>query len=570
MKLPRFTRLLRGAFALSFLASSVGWAQLSVEKVQAINKTLQTTKVTYNRLDSRHQKMLDGYANIVHLAGVWEKHGMSLADPTFAPHARLATQESNLAPLSSGNVRVSNPASDVAFSSFSGFTQSETSTARCGDNVVVGFNDSGSLFETPFFVTNTGGESLAGYAYSSNGGASFIDGGPLNPGPGTGNILASDPVVTCSDAQTFYYSEIFQFSDAGGQNAFAAVSINKSNDGGRTWGDPVPAVAMDLTTHFLDKPWSAIDPSRHNRIFVSYTDFDNSGKICGFDPKTNPVPRTAIEFVESTDGGTSWRAPHVVIEACGNEGFQGSQIAVSSNGTMYISWVNLGNNFPFSMRAIQVSSFKGGVVSNPVTVAKVQPGGDSYLLQGNFRDFLDMAMAIDHSGTFSDGFLYISWADGRDKIVPDPLGTDGFYAYDDILLSRSLDGGRHWFGPIKVNRDTQPRLTRGRDHYQVGVAVDNRGVVGTCWYDRRQDPENFAIRRYCGTSSDRGSTFTESDIGMNPFAPTHDTDVILFPDYMGDYDQMSSDFLNLNSGFLGAFQQMGRRGNPNVWAHPMK
>ena len=55
----------------------------------------------------------------------------------------------------------------------------------------------------------------------------------------------------------------------------------------------------------------------------------------------------------------------------------------------------------------------------------IQPGGDSYYLQGEFRDFLDMAMAIDHSGTASDGALYITWADGRDKVVPDPLATQG-------------------------------------------------------------------------------------------------------------------------------------------------
>jgi hypothetical protein len=38
---------------------------------------------------------------------------------------------------------------------------------------------------------------------------------------------------------------------------------------------------------------------------------------------------------------------------------------------------------------------------------------------------------------------------------------------------------------------------------------------------------------------------------------------------MGDYDQMTSDFLNQNSGFIGAFQSQGVRGNPDVDAHPM-
>jgi len=64
MKSSRFTRFLAGAFATSLLASSFGWAQMSVEKVVALDKTLQHVKASYNKLDSRHQKMLDGYANI--------------------------------------------------------------------------------------------------------------------------------------------------------------------------------------------------------------------------------------------------------------------------------------------------------------------------------------------------------------------------------------------------------------------------------------------------------------------------------------------------------------------------
>jgi len=39
---------------------------------------------------------------------------------------------------------------------------------------------------------------------------------------------------------------------------------------------------------------------------------------------------------------------------------------------------------------------------------------------------------------------------------------------------------------------------------------------------------------------------------------------------MGDYDQLTSDFLNYNSGFVGAFQNQMNRGNPDVDAHSMK
>jgi hypothetical protein len=349
---------LASALALATFASSFAGAQLSPEKVAAINKTLQNVKAGYDKLDGRHRKMLDGYANIVHFADVWQRYGMRLADPSFIARAKMV--QSTTAPTpSAGIVKVSNPSTDIAYSSMAGFTQSETSTARCGNSVVVGYNDSGSVFETPFYFNGTGGQAFSGASFSTNGGASFTDIGPVNPGPGNGNFLGGDPGVNCSDASTFYYSQIFDYTDSS-SNPLAAVSMSKSHDGGKTWGDPVATISKDGFSHLLDKPWSTIDPSNKSRIFVSYTDFDFSFS----NPACPNDIRTAIEFVESDDGGTTWSAtPRVAIEVCGAAAVQGSQLAVDSHGTLYISWVNLGSNFPLGPRTIQISSLKGGAVS---------------------------------------------------------------------------------------------------------------------------------------------------------------------------------------------------------------
>jgi hypothetical protein len=570
MNLSRFSRYLAGAVASALLAAPLATAQLSVEQVNATNKLLQQIKAGINKLPPSHQQMLDGYANIGHLADVWATYGMRLTDPTFIAHGRQARAARFAAGTPGASiVPVSDPSTDVAYSAFAGFTQSETSTARCGNTVVVGYNDSGSVFETPFFYTGTGGQAFSGASYSTDGGLSFTDIGPMNPGPNDGNFLGGDPGLNCSDPNTFYYSQIFDYSDASG-NPWAAVSVNISNDGGKTWGDPIAAVSKNAFDHFIDKPWSAIDPSNHKRILVSYTDFDFSKtNACG----TNFPNRTAIEFVQSLDGGKTWSKPFVAYNACGAAGVQGSQIALDSRGTFYISWLNLGSDFPFSRRTIQIASaIRGtGHLSAPVTVERaVQPGGDSYFLQGEFRDFLDMSMAVDHSGTASEGAIYITWADGRDKEVTDPLALQGFYAYDDVFFRASFDGGKTWGGRKKVNSDSQPAHGSGHDHYQSGVAVDRSGNVGVCWYDRRADNENFAIRRHCGESNNGGASFSDSDIGMPGFAPTHGIDLFINPIYMGDYDQLTSDFLNYNSGFVGAFQNQMNRGNPDVDAHSMK
>jgi hypothetical protein len=570
MKSLPVSRFMAAVSATALLASSVAAAQMSVQKVAATNKVLQQVKSSIKKLSPSHRMALDGYANIAHLADVWQTYGMRLTDPSFNPRAAgPALAAATATTVSTGGlVRVSNPSSDVAYSSFGGFTQSETSTARCGNTVVVGYNDSGSVFETPLFYTGTGGQSFSGASYSTNGGLSFTDIGPINPGANDYNFLGGDPGVNCADPHTFYYSQIFDYLDGSG-NPWAAISINTSRDGGQTWSDPVPAISKNGYDHMLDKPWSTIDPSNHKRIFVSYTDFDSSKtNHCG----TNYPGRTAIEFVQSNDGGVTW-SPHpvVAIEVCGAALVHGSQVAVSSKGVLYISWLNLGTNFPLGPHSIQVARYSHGTLSGPVTVeGSIQPGGDSYYLQGEFRDFLDMSMAIDHSGTASDGALYITWADGRDKTVPDPLATQGYYAYDDVLLRASYDGGLTWgSGPSKVNGDIQARLGSGHDHYQSGIAVDKRGFVGVCWYDRRADAENFAIRRHCGESSNLGLSFTDSDIGMPGWAPTHGNDLFVNPIYMGDYDQVTGDFMNTYSGFIGGFENQTNRGNPDVDAHPI-
>src|SRR5262249_56229095 len=76
------------------------------------------------------------------------------------------------------------------------FTQSETTIVAFGNTVVVGFNDSGS---------NAGGTNkFTGFARSTNGGATFTDGGTLPTNP---NGDAGDPVLAPPDAtRPLYYA----------------------------------------------------------------------------------------------------------------------------------------------------------------------------------------------------------------------------------------------------------------------------------------------------------------------------------------------------------------------------
>jgi len=459
--------------------------------------------------------------------------------------------------------RISNSSVDFLFSIMGGFTQSETSTAWCGNNVVTGFNDSGSFLESVIF--GPGGASFSGASVSASPSGPFRDVGYINPGPNPFNFLAGDPVVTCSvppssgmqgGTTTFYYSQLFETGSS--TKPITAIAVSRSTDNGANWEDPVAAIQKDGISHFLDKDWSATDPSNPGTLFVTYTDFDSSGAVCGFASTGVPIPRSAIELVRSTDGGATWAPPSLLAEFCsapsGLPYVQGSQVAVDSVGTVYIAWESVAG-VTGTTRSLWVrrSTDHGTSFAPAVRIDNVVQTGDGSGLQGTFRNNEFPMMAVDRNS----GALYVTWNDGRNFALPDLEAPDGVYHYADILISRSMDGGTTWSPALRVNPDPLTHLyrgqSRGTDHYMPGVAVDKTGAVGVCWYDRRADPANLTSNRVCSLSRDGGVTWGNNLFANTNSQPWHATDAYINPFYLGDYDAVATDFALVNSGFVGAY-----------------
>ncbi len=119
------------------------------------------------------------------------------------------------------------------------FTQSETTLVAFGNTVVVGYNDSGS---------NAGGSNkFTGFSRSTDGGATFVDGGTL---PTTANGDAGDPVLARDDTTGRLYFSTLQFSGSG-------IQMWRSDDDGQTWMSPVQAAPGK--TGFQDKQWHVVD-----------------------------------------------------------------------------------------------------------------------------------------------------------------------------------------------------------------------------------------------------------------------------------------------------------------------
>lgn len=78
--------------------------------------------------------------------------------------------------------------------------------------------------------------------------------------------------------------------------------------------------------------------------------------------------------------------------------------------------------------------------------------------------------------------------------------------FDGIALAVSDDGGRSWSDPMRV--DTP--LESGPSHLRTPMlAVDDQGVVGVAWYDRRMDPARACQDTYFTAAVNGGRTFAE-------------------------------------------------------------
>ena len=581
---------------LVFILGSVAFvaphseAQTNADRISQIQTSLNNAKQAYDQLPDQVKKVAQTQRRLARLSEAVNRMAPRLAK--MSPGQPWSDNRVNEAPDVNGLVRVNNPARDFRFSNFVGYTQDESAIARCGNNVVVAFNDTGSIVET--LANGTAGISFSGVAASRDGGATFRDLGAVPPGGNGTSIFNADvllgaPSVACSDSNNFYMVQNYfpASGDLGG-----AIAISRSHDGGQTWSDPATAVAAPSDADaFAFGPAVAVDPTNPNRIYVAYVHDFTLDPICGI--------VSTVEVVASQDSGQTFGAPVILDRQCWFDLFLldiGPRLAVSSSGKVYAAWFNdfvIPGAFPLLTQTIQVASFTpGSAPAAPVVVATIActgfgpfcsspvTGGSEILangfgdttdMQGGFANIRGFDLAVDTSGGPSNGAVYVAWDAALGNVMAPEffdISFDhfGFYAFTDIFISRSADG-QNFSPPQQLNSDLQPLDgSRGHDHFRPALAVDKTGRVAGCWYDRRNDPQNFQFERFCAESADAGATWREFRVNGSLSTPSRGQDLVLHIDDMGLYDGLTSDFTGHNQGFIGSFQWMSSGMNPDLKA----
>ena len=381
---------------------------------------------------------------------------------------------------------VNNPAADATAQD----TQSETTVAADGTNVVVAYNDSGS---------NVGGAShFTGFASSANSGVSFTDQGAL-PNSAAGD--AGDPALAINNATNDVFLTTLGF------NAANQIPIFRSTTGGASFGAPVNSVPGGVN---LDKEWLAVDnfagPGNGN-LYVCVTDF-------GFSP-------ARIVVTHSIDNGATWApAGGVVLSSSGQS--QGCYVAVGPDHSVYVAYFR--GNAPNALFIRR--STDGGVsfgAENQIATLNTTSVNGNLALNGGLRSNSFPHMAVNPVS----GHIIAVWND-------DPAPAGGVDR-GDIYYSRSTNNGTTWSAPVKVNDDD------ARDQFFPTVGISEGGhEIMFGYYSRSHDADNLLFHRRIRPAlmnTTTGALNMRRSAQLSPDTPIAiGQDPAINPVYMGDYD----------------------------------
>ncbi|MGD0051438.1 MAG: sialidase family protein [Vulcanimicrobiaceae bacterium] len=448
-------------------------------------------------------------------------------------------------------------------------TESETYVARHGSLAVVGYNTS----RQAGLLGIAAWTSLSGYAYSTNGGNSFTDGGFV---PAGAYSLQGDPTLQFDTNGTLYYGSLLEQPSTG--NSYIGVNASTSTSPSVTFGSPVVLSGASSTDGgFEDKEFLAVDTTGgtyNGRVYVGWSDYPPSG---------NPQ----AQFAASSSTSPLAFSPTVAIAPSSGAYQHGVIPVVGPDGTLYVAWSQLTSTAVAASATINMvkSTNGGGSFVNPdptdpnasktvatftSTPGDLGTGGESL----RTRSFPFLAIDNTPAGSPTRGNMYVVFA-GQPSATAPPRA--------EIYFTASTNGGKTWSAPRDIT--SGPAATLGadptsNDNWLPSISVSPvTGHIKVLLYSRREDPANQKIRVYEAGSTDAGMTWYNRTYSAVDFAPSDGYDPLLVPSYMGDYLWGFADA----NGLLGAWGDTRNlcappagaaapcspagRGDQDVWSH---
>ncbi|HEY3929108.1 MAG TPA: sialidase family protein [Candidatus Koribacter sp.] len=306
--------------------------------------------------------------------------------------------------------------------------------------------------------------------------------------------------------------DVITYFDGEGNAYFASndhygLWIVRSADAGHTWG---PAMLLPGIEGF-DRQHMAFDRSGRfaGRIYAGAT-----GDSMNMDGKQHGIQ--AISF--STDGGKTYVHPHLIGDSQKERMFAMSNILVEPDGTVVVPFFTFDNSAADDASLFDSKDLDKEVeFTRHLRVAVSGDGGETYsvgpsIFTTSIKAAFDAGFKVDKIQ--GNGFATVDYSNGPYRGRAYVVWVEASGDHHDIRVIHSSDSGKTWSKPATVNDNVGPV-----DDANPTIAVNNRGVVGVSWNDRRSHKDD-CFELYFSASLDGGETFLPNVAsGRRPTCP---------------------------------------------------
>ncbi len=287
-------------------------------------------------------------------------------------------------------------------------------------------------------------------------------------------------------------------------------------------GFAVPNQPFGFAGEFVDKEWMEVDSNAQaaspcaGNVYVSFTSFHG---VAGSFP---------IVFSVSEDGGASFSQPRPISTGgrAGTVSTQGSDIAIASDGTIYVAYRTFTTNADPAVVQVVKSTDCGKHWTNPISLGGISspqaPGV-------GFRTPAFAFAAVDNT---NPNVVYVAY--------------QSFVGGDyDIYAQRSIDGGSTWSAPVQVNEDPGSR-------HQIWPTIEvSNGALHVAWFDFRNSvtPSNEALDVYYTCTNCDGNTYPTFSHNVRITDVSHEPNCQMFG---GGSVAFHGDYIELDARYDGA------------------